>query len=522
MLKAIRRFLLTLLLIAGALFLLFQAFLYYRSLDKYPTGTAVAGVPVAGLVRNEAAERLIEKYMAPVYIFHQDERVQVDPRELGFMLDVEAMLTEADSHKEPQSLFEGYAEFVIGRSLDPVDIPLQATVDEAALRQRVQTIADFLDQPAVGPQLLVEGGAGQEGRPGFITNVEASLPLVEAVLYETEQREAHLVIEVQPAPERNLEMLRGVVQNLLDSFDGFSSVFIMDLETGEELGFNADVALSGLSVLKIPIFVEAYAAMDQPPDAFVESLFYETAVKSSNYTANQLLHIIAGQDNTYLGADVFTQKMRDLGLVNTFMAVPYDAPDVATRPNTYVTPANSRTDINVLPDISRQTTAEEIGTLLSWIYYCAKGTGGTLMAALPGKITPQECQAIIDVLELNVEGNLIRYGVPEDVLVSHKHGWNFTDHSDAGIVFSPNRDYVLYIYMSKPGSDWLSSEISFPIIREVSRAVYNYFNYDAPYTKDESEARIAAAQAAAEAAAAADAAAESEQPVVGEEPPAQP
>ncbi|MCB9431471.1 MAG: hypothetical protein H6668_05735 [Ardenticatenaceae bacterium] len=58
--------------------------------------------------------------------------------------------------------------------------------------------------------------------------------------------------------------------------------------------------------------------------------------------------------------------------------------------------------------------------------------------------------------------------------------------------------------MSKPGSDWLSSEISFPIIREVSRAVYNYFNYDDPYTKEESEARIkATAQAAAEAAAAA-------------------
>jgi beta-lactamase class A len=519
MLKAIRRFLMMVLLIAGALFLLFEAFLYYRSLDKYPTGVSLAGVPVAGLVRDQAAELLIARYMAPVYVFHQEERVEVDPRELGFTLDVEQMLAEADSHKEPESLFSGYLEFVAGRSLDPVEIPLQATVDAAVLRQRVETIADFLDQPAVGPQLLVEGGTAQEGRPGFVTDVEASLPLVTEALYEVEQREAHLVIEAQPAPERNLEMLRGVIGNLLDSFDGFSSVFIMDLETGEEIGFNADVALSGLSVLKIPIFVEAYAAMDQPPDAFVESLFYETAVKSSNYTANQLLHIIAGEENTYRGADVFTQEMRDLGLVNTFIAVPYDAPEVPTRPNTYVTPANSRTDINVLPDISRQTTAEEIGTLLSWIYYCAKGTGGALLAALPGKITPQECQAIIDVLELNVEGNLIRYGVPEDVLVSHKHGWNFTDHSDAGIVFSPNRDYVLYIYMSKPGSDWLSSEVSFPIIREVSRAVYNYFNYDHPYTKERLAARIQAATAAEAAAAAA---AEAEVPAEGDEPPPQP
>ena len=58
MLKAIRRFLLTLLLIAGALFLLFQAFLYYRSLDKYPTGTAVAGISARDVQLRQTAVKV--------------------------------------------------------------------------------------------------------------------------------------------------------------------------------------------------------------------------------------------------------------------------------------------------------------------------------------------------------------------------------------------------------------------------------------------------------------------------------
>jgi hypothetical protein len=36
-------------------------------------------------------------------------------------------------------------------------------------------------------------------------------------------------------------------------------------------------------------------------------------------------------------------------------------------------------------------------------------------------------------------------------------------------------------YLTQPDTDWLVHDISFPILREVSRAVYNYFNLDAPY-----------------------------------------
>jgi hypothetical protein len=163
-----------------------------------------------------------------------------------------------------------------------------------------------------------------------------------------------------------------------------------------------------------------------------------------------------------------------------------------------------------------QTTAEEMGTLLSMIYYCAQG-GGTLLAVHPNKITPDECQAIIDLMVRNEEGNLIRFGVPEDVPVSHKHGWDFVTHGDAGIVLSPGGDYVIVEYVTAPDSDWLPYEIGFPILREVSRATYNYFNFDNPNTEDpeirsqrEAEARAAAEATAIAESATAEAAATAE------------
>ncbi|MGH2537948.1 MAG: serine hydrolase, partial [Candidatus Promineifilaceae bacterium] len=226
----------------------------------------------------------------------------------------------------------------------------------------------------------------------------------------------------------------------------------------------------------------AYRALDETPGPEVQQYFIETATHSSNYSANLLLHVAAGEDNTYLGADILTESMQRLGLVNTFMAVPYDAVAPAHRQNTYVTPANSRNDVTTLPDPTMQTTAEEMGSLLAMIYYCAEG-GGALLAVYPEDVTPAECQAILDLMVLNEEGNLIRYGVPGDTPVSHKHGWALSTHADAGIVFSPGGDFVIVEYLYQ-ASDWLLADVSFPILREIARASYNYFNADEPYLGD--------------------------------------
>ena len=508
MLKAIQKFLTITLLTIGLIFLGYQAFLYNYARVLLPQSTAVAGIDVSGLSRQEAAERLNSAYLSPIAAFYQEERVEITADEIGFQMDVEGMLDAAEASKGEPDFWQGFFEFLVKRAVEPVTIELQATHDRAALTERLETIARFLDKPAKAPQLLAASTTFKEGEAGYVMDVAASLAAVEAAIYRPDDRLVDLVIQDQPAPEFSLESLRANLEGQLDAFSGLGSVFIMDLQTGAELGINEEWAMSGLSILKILIFVDVYRTLDGPPDDYVRNLLEDTAVRSSNYGANLLLHVIAGANNTYRGADLLTEFAQRLGLVNTFMAIPYDAIAIANRRSTYVTPANSRPDLPTKPDTAMQTTAEEIGTFLSMIYYCAQG-GGALLAVYPDELTPAECQAVLDLMVLNVEGNLIRFGVPEDVPVSHKHGWDFVTHGDAGIVFSPGGDYVIVEYVTAPETDWLPYEIGFPILREVSRATYNYFNFDNPNLENPEDRSIREAEArAAEAAAAAAATAE--------------
>ncbi len=488
MLKSIQRFLTGTLLLLLFLFLGYRALQYWLAQDQLPTGLTIADVDVGGLDREEAATRIRQVYSTPLVLQHQSEQVAIDPADAGFALDLDQMLAEAEAYRDQLTFWQGYVQFLLGRVLDPTQIPLQATYDQTALRQQIETVAAYLDKPATLPQLQVAEGNYTPGEPGYVTDVEASLPLAEKALFQAkpEARQVTLVLQVQEPEELNIHVLEEQLRREVDRAKArgyFGSVFVMDLQTGEEVSINADVVLSGLSILKIAIFIAAYRALDQPPNEYEQQLFYSTAVQSSNYGANQLLHIVAGENNTYEGAAQLTEFVQRLGLVNTFMAIPYDAAFVPTRPQTYVTPANSLPNTSTKPDIARQTTAEDVGTLLSMLYYCAKG-GGTLLALFPGEITPEECQAIIDVMILNVEGNLIRLGVPENVPVSHKHGWgdNLT-HGDAGIVFSPGGDYVIVTYLHQT-EGFIISDITFPILWELSRLTYNYFNYTDPYLDD--------------------------------------
>ena len=326
MLKAIRRILLLTLLVLGSVFLLYQGFLFWRALDKLPPGTTIAGVDVAGLTLDAAREAVNARYLSPVAIFNGQERAaELLPAEVGFTVDTEGMLVAARAEWDKQEMWRRYAEFVVGLSPQPITVAIVARHDDAALRRQLDIIANFVDRPAQGPQLLVNTGEIQSGVAGVVTDREMSLMQLRAALYSADDRAAELTLIDQPAPDWTLQVLQDAIENQLAAFEGFSSVYILDLQTGEEVRINSDVAVSGLSILKIAIFIEAYRTLDAPPNDTERQLFLDTATASSNHAANLLLHVIAGQDNTYAGAEALTNGMHEMGMINSFMAIPYDA-----------------------------------------------------------------------------------------------------------------------------------------------------------------------------------------------------
>ena len=117
MLKTLQKILTIILVAVAAGYLAYQGFLYYRSRDQMPPGMTVAGLDVSGLNLDEIEEVVSERYLSPVFIRNETERVELDPADIGFVLDMDAMLREAEELRTPDEVWQGFAEFVVGRSL---------------------------------------------------------------------------------------------------------------------------------------------------------------------------------------------------------------------------------------------------------------------------------------------------------------------------------------------------------------------------------------------------------------------
>lgn len=474
----IKKLLFFLVIVCG-LWLLREAYFYMQVRQALPVGATIGGVDVAQMTPEEAGHALMDRFGQPIGLVYGGERIDVAPADIGFALDLNGMLNQALQQQTQTPFWEGFVSYVLRRPLEPIRVDLAAIYDEARLQEAVDIAGELLADPPKPPHVEIDSERFVPGMGGYVIDADATATALRQALYDPHRQPITVpMIYHDPAP-LDLDVLKQVLEEKLRAFQGYGSIFIMDLATGDELNINSDLAVSGTSILKIGILMETYRAIDGAPTADEIKLIDETGIFSGNYSANLLLDIVAGEDNAYLGADIMTESLHRLGLLNTFMVTPYEERE---RPEklTLATPANTDPVINTYPDRSMQTTAEDMGTLLSMVYYCSKG-GGPLLALYSGQLTSEECQALLDVLAKNDEGNLIRYGVPEDVRVAHKHGWATNTHGDAGIVYSPGGDFVIVIYLTQPDSDWLVAGFSFPLIRELSRIAFNYFNPNTPY-----------------------------------------
>lgn len=474
-------------MVAGAIFLIYQLYQYANSRSYYPTGLTIAGVDVGGMTEEEASNVLTNRYIeAPVTLIHGEDTFELSPTEAEFKLDLEKMLSEADYQRTQQDFWAGFWGYLWGRPVEVDPVPLSATHKREALVDVLDRISLIVDQPAQPPQPVPGSLSFQYGVAGATINKEASFADIEAALYRPTNREAQLVVESVQPERPDINLLARLLTNYLQDFEqesgGMGAVFIMDLETGEEVSINADVPFSGMDLMKVPIVLETYRMLDRPPTLRQQQMISDTlVVRPDHEGANDLLNLIAGEEDGYLGASLMTDSLNRLGLANTYMLTPYGAqPRAGVVP--LDTPANSAETAPTRPNAYNQTTAADMGTLLAMIYYCAQGQGGALGAVYPEQVTAAECQGILSVMMENQTDSLIEEGMPPTTPVAHRHGWISDTHGDAGVVFSPGGDYVLVELLYKP--DWLEWVESSPILRDISQATYNFFNFDDPYLGD--------------------------------------
>jgi beta-lactamase class A len=467
---------------------------YSRIRSNYPVGMTMGGVSIGGLEPQTAAQRVLQIYSLPVEIHYADAIIQLDPGLVGFEVNIESMLADADLKKTSYSFWVGFWNYLWNRSSSPVDILVDSASEERIRAYLLTEIAPRYNKPPTSA-LPVSGTTDfQPGTPGQVLNIDRSIALIINALRSPVNRTLIISSQRTVAGRPSLSNVQLLIKQIIDenNFDGTIGIYLLDLQTAEELHFgyqanetisvNPDIAFTAASTIKIPIMVSVFKKFNSSLDENASSLMVEMIKKSEFPEADSLMEIL----NKGTGPVLVTEDLKSLGLVNTFIAGFFyeNAPNLLPY---YSTSANSRIDVNTDPDWYNQTTPSDMGMLLEDIYQCSESGGGALVAVFPGQVTEQGCQQIIQFLKEDKIGLLIEAGVPDGTVVVHKHGWVTDaltgvnhDISDAAIVYTPGGNYILTIYAYHPiQMIWEYPTTGLGAARmfaDISRVVYNYFN----------------------------------------------
>jgi hypothetical protein len=481
------RWLSVLFLLAALILATFQLIRYSRIRANLPSGLTIAGVPVGGLDRQQAAQRLLEAYSIPVEILYNEGVIHLAPSVIDFQLDLEGMLAAADLERTQELFWRGFWDYLWGRQESPAEVPLRSSFSEPRLRSYLSDeIARRYDQPPVASKPAVGTVNFQPGVQGSELDIDGSVLLIENALRSLNRRQVVLPLARTNPPRPAFQNLKILLEQTIDlsGFDGVADVYLMDMQSAQEIHFarrqgenlpvEPDIAYTASSIIKIPIMLSVFRLLGENPDPETQRLLSEMITKSGNETADWLMDRVIDPERAPLD---ISEDLRQLGLENTFLAGYFSLGSPLLE--RIETPANTRPDINTDPDPYSQTTASDIGMLLEDIYHCAQNGNGTLSAVFPGEISQTECQAMISLLVNNKLPSLLTAGVPEGTQIAHKHGWVSTNGiintiGDAGVIYTPGGNYVLVAFLHHP--DQLVWEPSSKLIADLSRAVYNYYN----------------------------------------------
>ena len=468
--------------------LMLELIRFSQQVERYAADVVVAGVDVGGLTTTDAANKLEQAYAAPITLWYDNSPIVLDPAQVGFRTNREAMLAAARSGgTQDSSFWSRFLNYLTGRQTQQAaHVDLAADYQENLLHQFIQDVATRYDRPPGEASYDVSTLTFRPGAAGYTLDVDKSFTLIDAALKSPTNRQVVLPLKSADGSQIGINALHNLIVAYLDS-QGFlndgqttvASVFIMDLKTGQEVNINSDVAVSAASTVKVSILIDYFKHLLFSPNDDEAFLMVQSLLCSNNSSSNLIMQLI-GNNDIFKGIADVTSNDQYLGAKNTYISAPLylggnqtlgSIPAPRTQPNP---------NFNTGADPYNQTTTEDLGTLFSEIYDCAY-FGSGLMAADPGgDYTQTECKQMLELMSANNLGRLLQGGIPEGTRISHKNGWLEDVHGDAGIVFPPNgNNYVIAVFVWKK-TDFFSYEVAWPLIEGISRASWNYFSPETP------------------------------------------
>lgn len=251
-----------------------------------------------------------------------------------------------------------------------------------------------------------------------------------------------------PTPEvvmvKLLDMneLKRQIETEIASADGTWSVYIKDMAAGDDFVIN-DVPMKAASVMKL--FVMGAAFEDVNDGIFeyndIESDMYYMITESSNESANALL--------SALGSGSYAEGIKK---VNNF-ASKYGYNEKTVEYNGFDNPDT------VVGGGYNVTSAHDCGMLLNSIY------NGTC-------ISTETSEKMLGLLKEQQTDYKLAYTLPENAVVANKSGEMDGVENDVGIVYAPERDYIICVL----SNGWKNNADAIETIQDISQTAYDFFN----------------------------------------------
>ncbi len=478
-----------LMVLAASALLLNELVLFSQREEQLSAGITAGGVNVSGLSQNDAVARWEQAYAQPIQMYYSDVNgdhpIMLHPDQLGWRISSAPMLADALAAGEADGGFwRRFLDYMLGNEQTlPRDIPLLADYQEEALAAFLHDVGLRYDSKAGAPGYDLQTLTVFPGESGYALNIPAAMKAIDAALRRVDARTVDLPIDSMVNNPPTLLTLQNLMIDYLDS-QGFihdgqtttASLFVLDLLTGEEINLLGDVAYSAASTIKAPIMIDFYRLLDREPSPDEAWLLANSLLCSNNASSNLIMEIIGGGDG-FAGLQSVINTLQHIGVGNTYISAPFylgvEGQQLGAIPAPSTSP-NAAYDTNADP--FNQTTAEDMGSLFNLLYDCAEFGSGLAASYPDGQITQSECRQMLELMSANDIERLLQGGIPRQARISHKNGWIFDTVGDAGVVYSPNgRHYVISIFLWEQ-TDFQDYEKLWPLVEELSRAAWNFFN----------------------------------------------
>jgi len=452
----------------------------------FPQDYHIAGVDVSGLLPEQAKAILDSTYSMSYTLRIGDQKLLIHPEDLGFQLKSEEMVNKAAASCYQMAGWTGFWQHIWQKK---VSFPV---AEEISFEEDVEKMSEVLRELVEGRYQIPAGSAypipntTQYFMPpdGLLVDTQAVVSQILDSYATPNQRE--IILNVQPVPAKGPELvqieyqLKQIIQQ--EGYPGIVEVFVERFSDGERINFafsagvdiEPEIAFTAASTMKIPIMVSTFWRDDLPLSELKDGWMRYMIKLSENDPADRLMEAL----DPVRGPLLVSEDLQLLGYENTFIAgyFAFGSPLL----DAYQTPANTRQDIDLKPDLYNQTTPADIGRLLADMAYCASGKQGSLGSVSGGNIQQAECQYMLDLLAENKIGALIEAGVADGTRVAHKHGWSEEQDgllhtvSDVAVVSGPENEYAITVFVYSYSQ--LFFENANYLVAKLSQAVFNGMN----------------------------------------------